>query len=78
MTLSISKSRIAWDWILKLNEELLSWEDPIGKELAQNLEPLTTLVALKMREFLPKLDYPIRVGEHTNSAFGMSFAHPKS
>ena len=25
-------------------------------------------------EFLPKLKYPIRVGEHTNTAFGLTFA----
>jgi hypothetical protein len=26
-------------------------------------------------EFLPKLNYPIRVGEHTNTAFALSFAY---
>ena len=25
-------------------------------------------------DFLPRLKYPIRVGEHTNTAFGLAFA----
>ena len=63
-----------WAWLLKLAEELHTWKDDLGKELEQNLEPLTTLIVDKYLEFLPKLVYPIRVGEHTNTAFGLSFA----
>jgi len=63
-----------WAWVLKLAEELHTWNDPLGQELAKNMQPLTTLVALKYQHFLPKLTYPIRVGEHTNTAFGLSFA----
>ena len=29
-----------WSWFLKLTLELRSWEDPLGKELAQHLKPL--------------------------------------
>ena len=63
-----------WAWILKLAEELHAWDDPIAKELVDNLTPLTDLLINRYIEFLPKLNYPIRVGEHSNTAFGLSFA----
>ncbi len=64
-----------WTWLLKLQEELDTWNSDEGKEMAQNLQPLTDLLISRYIEFLPKLNYPIRVGTHTNSAFGMSFAY---
>ena len=64
-----------WAWLLKLDEALREWESPEAKELQENLSPLTNLIAQKFSEFLDKLIYPIRVGEHTNIAFGMSFAY---
>ncbi|MUP46946.1 DUF2891 domain-containing protein [Gramella sp. BOM4] len=64
-----------WAWLLKLAEELETWEDPLGQELAENLKPLTGLIIDRYMEFLPKLNYPIRVGEHTNTAFGLGFAY---
>jgi len=63
-----------WAWLLKLAEELYTWNDPVAKELEKNLQPLTDLIVKKYIEFLPKLKYPIRVGEHTNTAFGLTFA----
>lgn len=63
-----------WAWLLKLAEELHTWEDDVARELEQNLQPLTDTIVQKYIEFLPKLNYPIRVGEHTNTAFGLTFA----
>jgi hypothetical protein len=64
-----------WAWLLKLAEELHTWDAPIARELETNLQPLTDLIAEKYIEFLPKLNYPLRVGTHTNTAFGLSFAY---
>lgn len=64
-----------WAWLLKLAEELHTWDHPIAKELETNLQPLTDVMVDKYVEFLPKLNYPIRVGEHSNTAFGLSFAY---
>jgi hypothetical protein len=64
-----------WAWLLKLAEELHTWDDPLARELETNLLPLTKLIVERYIEFLPKLVYPIRVGEHTNTAFGLSFAY---
>ena len=64
-----------WAWLLKLSEELHNWDDPMARELEQNLKPLADVIVLRYKEFLPKLNYPIRVGEHTNTAFGLTFAY---
>ncbi len=64
-----------WAWVLKLAEELKKWDIPIARELENNLQPLTDLMVEKYIDFLPKLNYPIRVGEHPNTAFGLSFAY---
>lgn len=64
-----------WAWLLKLAEELHTWNDPAAQKLEENLQPLTNLIVEKYMDFLPKLNYPIRVGEHPNTAFGLSFAY---
>jgi hypothetical protein len=63
-----------WAWLLKLAEELHTFNDPWARELEKNLRPLTDLVVQRHLEFLPKLVYPIRVGEHGNTAFGLALA----
>ena len=63
-----------WAWIFKLAAELSSWNDPNAERWAKAMEPLTKVLAAKMKEFLPKLDYPIRSGEHPNTAFGLAFS----
>ncbi|MCF8380626.1 MAG: DUF2891 domain-containing protein [Bacteroidales bacterium] len=64
-----------WAWLLKLAEELETWEVELAKELSANLKPLTNLIVNNYIEFLPKLQYPIREGTHSNTAFGLSFAY---
>tara|TARA_R110000868_G_scaffold194178_3_gene439509 strand:+ start:4999 stop:6114 length:1116 start_codon:yes stop_codon:yes gene_type:complete len=64
-----------WAWLLKLSEELHTWDAPVARELETNLQPLTNLIVEKYIEFLPKLNYPQRVGTHPNTAFGLSFAY---
>ncbi|MBO0320840.1 DUF2891 domain-containing protein [Muricauda sp. CAU 1633] len=63
-----------WGWLLKLAEELHTWDDPLARELETNLQPLTELIAQKFIDYLPKLQYPVRVGTHTNTAFALAFA----
>lgn len=64
-----------WAWLLKLAEALYTLKTPLGQELSQNLQPLTDLIVQNYLDFLPKLQYPIRVGTHTNTAFGLGFAY---
>ena len=64
-----------WAWLLQLQLALNQSEIQELQELAQYLQPLSDYMAYKYEQFLPKLVYPIRVGEHTNTAFGLSFAY---
>lgn len=63
-----------WAWLLKLQQELDTYDEPFAKELAVNLQPLTDLLAQRYIEFLPKLNYALRNGTHTNTAFGLNLA----
>ena len=64
-----------WAWLLKLQEELLDWDDEDARQWAKALQPLCDVLSEKYIDYLPKLVYPIRVGEHSNTAFGLSFAY---
>ena len=63
-----------WTWLLKLAEELFTWSDPDAAIWFQNLRPLVDAIAAGYLDFLPKQTYPIRVGVHSNTAFGLAFA----
>jgi hypothetical protein len=63
-----------WAWLLKLAQELHSWDDVDGDHWAENLQPLVDVIVKSYRTFLPKQNYPIRTGVHPNTAFGLSFA----
>lgn len=64
-----------WAWLLKLQEELHTWDDPMARKWEKNLQPLVDYISAAYISYLPKLVYPIRVGEHSNTAFGLSFAY---
>ncbi len=63
-----------WAWLLKLDEELATWNHPKAKIWHQNLKPLTDEILRLWKEYLPKQTYPNRTGVHPNSAFAMAFA----
>ena len=63
-----------WAWLLKLSEELDSWNDPDGRIWSTRLEPLAAVFVRRFAEFIPRQLYPIRTGVHSNTAFGLAFA----
>ena len=63
-----------WAWLLKLHEELYLWSDPDAGRWFAALRPLAETIVDRHLDFLPKQKYPIRVGTHFNTAFGLSFA----
>lgn len=63
-----------WAWLLQLQNELLNWDDPLGRQLSRNLNSLAQRLSLMYQEYLPKMVYPVRVGEHSNLAFGLRLA----
>jgi Protein of unknown function (DUF2891). len=63
-----------WAWLLKLDEELATWGDPLARQWHENLQPLTQYIVKAWKEYLPKQTYPNRTGVHPNSAFALGFA----
>jgi len=56
-------------WLLQLTAELREWDDPRGRQWLTTLEPLEIALVAKMQTWLGKLAYPIRIGEHAQTAF---------
>ncbi len=63
-----------WAWLLRLAEELTSWQDSAAAAWSRNLQPLVEFIVNGYLDFLPRQAYPIRVGTHANTAFGLTFA----
>ena len=56
-------------WLLQLSSELRQWNDPQAQQWSDTLRPLETTAAARLKSWLPKLHYPIRIGEHDQTAF---------
>jgi hypothetical protein len=56
-------------WLLQLCAELRGWDDPQARQWAETLAPLETEAAARIKTWLPLLNYPIRIGEHDQTAF---------
>lgn len=63
-----------WAWLLKLDQELYEWENPLAKKWHTALQPLTQQILNLWKAYLPKQTYPNRTGVHGNTAFGLVFA----
>ena len=63
-----------WAWLLKLDLELLDWDDPQGRAWREHLRPLVATIQQGYLDYYPKQTYPTRSGVHSNTAFGLSFA----
>lgn len=56
-------------WLLCLADELHTWNDEQAQQWRRAIAPLERLAADRFRSWLPKLHYPIRTGEHSQTAF---------
>lgn len=56
-------------WFLQLMTELRQWDNPQARVWTQRLAPLEADIARSLKDWLPKLAYPIRLGTHNQSAF---------
>ena len=63
-----------WGWALALANELAGWGDADGARWLAHLRPLAAAIRDRLREWLPKATYPLRMGMHGNSAFGLTLA----
>lgn len=58
-------------WLLQLAAELEEWDDPQARRWASALDPLEKAAVERVSTWLPKLSYPVRSGEHSQSAFAL-------
>jgi hypothetical protein len=60
-------------WLLKLAAELRAWRDPDAARWSEALRPLESVAVARLRAWLPKLSHPVRIGEHSQTAFALGF-----
>jgi len=65
-----------WGWALTLFHELTLWEKEPAIRWLDALRPLADVITESFLTWLPKATYPIRVGMHSNSAFGLARSVP--
>jgi hypothetical protein len=58
-------------WLLQLAQELREWNSATARVLAANLRPLEQLAVQRVTDWLPKLPFPVRSGEHSQTAFAL-------
>jgi hypothetical protein len=58
-------------WLLRLAAELRRADDAAARGWSETLAPLESEVAARLEGYLPKLYYPIRIGEHDQTAFAL-------
>ncbi len=56
-------------WLLQLSAELRAWNDPQAAQWSATLRELETEVVTRLKSWVPRLHYPIRIGEHDQTAF---------
>lgn len=61
-----------WAWLLRLVIELDGWQDADGQRWRKNLRPLEEVIVDRLVGYLPKLSFPIRVGQHTDTGFALA------
>src|SRR5437016_3173050 len=58
-------------WLLQLCQEFYEWQTPPARELLEYLHPLEQAAKQRLGDWLPKLPYPVRSGEHSQTAFAL-------
>ena len=58
-------------WLLQLCTELNEWDDRDAREWAENMRPLEQAAVQRLSTWLPKLPFPVRSGEHSQTAFAL-------
>ena len=60
-----------WAWLLRLAIELDAWDDADAQQWRANLRPLEKVLVDRIHAYLPKLTFPIRIGQHTDTGFAL-------
>jgi len=62
-------------WFLQLYAELYDWQHPKAQKWLSAMEPLKNHIVTQLSTWIPKLAYPIRTGEHSQTAFAFGLAY---
>jgi hypothetical protein len=60
-----------WAWLLRLQAELHTWDDPQARQWQEALKPLENQIVSLTLGYLPRLTTPIRTGVHPDTAFAL-------
>lgn len=63
-----------WAWLLKLVAQLRQAKTASAGIWYQNLSPFSGMLMKRLLAYLPRLQYPIRTGQHNNTAFALLMA----
>ena len=61
-------------WLLQLAAELRAWDHAPARRWSEWLAPLEELAATRLMDWAEKLPWPVRSGEHGQSAFALGLA----
>ncbi|TVS10597.1 MAG: DUF2891 domain-containing protein, partial [Wenzhouxiangella sp.] len=62
-------------WLLQLVAELDEWDDQQARDWRAWLEPAEQIAVSRLNDWIPLLHYPIRDGEHSQTAFAFGLIH---
>ncbi len=62
-------------WFLQLYAELYDWQHPQAQQWLADMQPLKKHIVEQLSSWIPKLAYPIRTGEHSQTAFAFGLAY---
>ncbi|MCC5863237.1 MAG: DUF2891 domain-containing protein, partial [Gammaproteobacteria bacterium] len=62
-------------WLLQLTAELHTWDVKRARQWRTWLVPLERIALQRLHRWIPKLRYPVRSGEHSQSAFAFGLIH---
>ncbi|RFF27896.1 DUF2891 domain-containing protein [Wenzhouxiangella sp. 15181] len=61
-------------WLLQLITELDQWDDEQADDWREWLRPVEEIAVRRLTDWIPKLHYPIRIGEHDQTAFAFGLS----
>ena len=62
-------------WLLQLVAEMRGWDDDAARHWLAALQPLELIASSRMLAWLERLPWPVRSGEHSQSAFALGLFH---
>ena len=62
-------------WLLQLTAELDEWDDDQARQWREWLQPAEQIAVQRLHDWIPLLHYPIRDGEHSQTAFAFGLIH---